>query len=63
MDFAADHRDLISTANKIFGEGKWNHTVVHQTLGISVVSFEEYTSISVNSLPLSFSYQTYKRKF
>ncbi|CAL1675454.1 unnamed protein product [Lasius platythorax] len=32
MDFAADHRDLISTANKIFGEGKWNHTVVHQTL-------------------------------
>ncbi|KAM0730055.1 DNA repair protein RAD52-like protein [Formica fusca] len=32
MDFAADYRDLISTANKVFGEGKWNHTVVHQTL-------------------------------
>ncbi|XP_072748645.1 uncharacterized protein [Anoplolepis gracilipes] len=32
MDFAADHRNLISTANKVFGEGKWNHTVVHQTL-------------------------------
>ncbi|XP_050466359.1 DNA repair protein RAD52 homolog isoform X2 [Cataglyphis hispanica] len=32
MDFAADCRDLILTANKVFGEGKWNHTVVHQTL-------------------------------
>jgi len=40
MDFAAEHRDLISTANKVFGEGKWNHTVVHQTLGISIVNFE-----------------------
>ncbi|XP_025268864.1 DNA repair protein RAD52 homolog isoform X2 [Camponotus floridanus] len=32
MDFAAEHRDLISTANKVFGEEKWNHTIVHQTL-------------------------------
>lgn len=40
MDFAADHRNLISTANKIFGEGKWNHAVVQQTLGTSV-NFEE----------------------
>lgn len=40
MDFAADHRDLISTANKVFGEEKWSHTVVHQTLGISIVNFE-----------------------
>lgn len=40
MDFAADCRDLILTANKVFGEGKWNHTVVHQTLGISVINFK-----------------------
>lgn len=33
MDLAADHRDLISTANKVFGEGRWNHTVVSQVLG------------------------------
>lgn len=32
MDFAAEHRNLISTANKIFGEEKWNHTIVQQTL-------------------------------
>ncbi|XP_071563209.1 ubiquitin carboxyl-terminal hydrolase 7-like isoform X2 [Temnothorax nylanderi] len=32
MDFTADRRDLISVANKVFGEGKWNHTVVSQTL-------------------------------
>ncbi|XP_011689651.1 PREDICTED: DNA repair protein RAD52 homolog [Wasmannia auropunctata] len=32
MDLAADHRDLILTANKVFGEGKWSHTVVSQTL-------------------------------
>ncbi|XP_012534965.2 uncharacterized protein LOC105835879 isoform X4 [Monomorium pharaonis] len=33
MDLVADYRDLISTANKVFGEGKWNHTVVNQSLG------------------------------
>jgi len=33
MDLAADHRDLILTANKVFGEGKWSHTVVSQALG------------------------------
>ncbi|XP_029174294.1 DNA repair protein RAD52 homolog isoform X2 [Nylanderia fulva] len=32
IDFTADHRNLISTANKIFGEGKWNHSVAQQTL-------------------------------
>ncbi|XP_077281675.1 uncharacterized protein LOC143908158 isoform X2 [Temnothorax americanus] len=32
MDFTADRRDLISVANKVFGEGKWNHTVVSQNL-------------------------------
>ncbi|XP_011159329.1 DNA repair protein RAD52 homolog isoform X2 [Solenopsis invicta] len=29
---ATDHRDLLLTANKVFGEGKWNHTVISQTL-------------------------------
>lgn len=38
MDLAVDRRDLISVANKVFGEGKWNHTVVSQTLGTSVIS-------------------------
>ncbi|XP_071626322.1 uncharacterized protein [Temnothorax longispinosus] len=32
MDLAADFPDLISAANKVFGEGKWNHTVICQTL-------------------------------
>ncbi|XP_011644301.1 DNA repair protein RAD52 homolog [Pogonomyrmex barbatus] len=32
MGFAANHRDLILTANKVFGENKWSHTVVSQTL-------------------------------
>lgn len=52
MDFAADYRDLISTANKVFGEGKWNHTVVHQTLGIFVVNFEEYISVNITIVSL-----------
>jgi len=37
MDLAADYRDLIIAANKVFGEGKWSHTVVSQTLGTSVI--------------------------
>ncbi|KAL0122362.1 hypothetical protein PUN28_007232 [Cardiocondyla obscurior] len=32
MDLVEDRRKLISAANKVFGEGKWNHTVVNQTL-------------------------------
>ncbi|XP_071640438.1 uncharacterized protein [Temnothorax longispinosus] len=32
MDLATNFPDLISIANKVFGEGKWNHTVVSQTL-------------------------------
>ncbi|XP_067206590.1 DNA repair protein RAD52 homolog isoform X2 [Linepithema humile] len=32
IDFAAEHRVLISAANKAFGEGKWCHTVVSQNL-------------------------------
>lgn len=36
MDLAVERRDLISAANKIFGEGKWNHSVVSQTLGTSM---------------------------
>ena len=33
MDLTAEHRNLILTANKVFGEDKWSHTVVNQTLG------------------------------
>ncbi|XP_011061420.1 PREDICTED: DNA repair protein RAD52 homolog isoform X1 [Acromyrmex echinatior] len=32
MDLTAEHRNLILTANKVFGEDKWSHTVVNQTL-------------------------------
>lgn len=32
MDFATEQRNLIAAANKAFGEGKWNYTVVSQTL-------------------------------
>ncbi|XP_018303016.1 DNA repair protein RAD52 homolog isoform X1 [Mycetomoellerius zeteki] len=32
MDLIAEHRNLILTANKVFGEDKWSHTVVNQTL-------------------------------
>ncbi|XP_077275946.1 uncharacterized protein LOC143904859 [Temnothorax americanus] len=32
IDLAADFPDLISAANKVFGEGKWNHSVICQTL-------------------------------
>ncbi|XP_071640429.1 uncharacterized protein [Temnothorax longispinosus] len=32
MDLATNFPDLISAANKVFGEGKWNHTVISQTL-------------------------------
>lgn len=38
MDLAMDHRHLISAANKVFGEGRWSHTVVSQTLGKSVIN-------------------------
>jgi len=33
MDLTAEYRNLILTANKVFGEDKWSHTVVNQTLG------------------------------
>ncbi|XP_071650102.1 uncharacterized protein [Temnothorax longispinosus] len=32
MDLEADFPDLISAANKVFGEGKWSYTIVNQTL-------------------------------
>ncbi|XP_018370681.1 PREDICTED: DNA repair protein RAD52 homolog isoform X2 [Trachymyrmex cornetzi] len=32
MDLTTEHRNLILTANKVFGEDKWSHTVVNQTL-------------------------------
>lgn len=38
MDLAADRRDLISAANKVFGKDKWSHAVVSQTLGTSVIN-------------------------
>lgn len=37
MDFATEQRNLIAAANKAFGEGKWNYTVVSQTLGTYVI--------------------------
>ncbi|XP_071560155.1 uncharacterized protein [Temnothorax nylanderi] len=39
MDLAADFFDLISAANKVFGEGKWNHTVVSQTLNLDCENY------------------------
>ncbi|XP_071570642.1 uncharacterized protein [Temnothorax nylanderi] len=41
MDLAADFPDLISVANKVFGEGKWNHTVVRQTLDFNGVDSDD----------------------
>ncbi|TGZ56326.1 hypothetical protein DBV15_09757 [Temnothorax longispinosus] len=41
MDLAINFHDLISVANKVFGEGKWNHTVVHQTLDFNDVDFDD----------------------
>ncbi|XP_071630441.1 uncharacterized protein [Temnothorax longispinosus] len=40
MDLAADFPDLISAANKVFGEGKWNHTVVSQTLDFKDANYD-----------------------
>ncbi|TGZ36907.1 Dna repair protein rad52-like protein, partial [Temnothorax longispinosus] len=40
MDLAADFPDLISAANKVFGEGKWNHTVVSQTLDFEDANYD-----------------------
>lgn len=42
MDFATEQRNLIIAANKAFGEGKWNHTVVSQTLGTYVSVIKNY---------------------
>ncbi|XP_071632981.1 uncharacterized protein [Temnothorax longispinosus] len=32
MDLIAEFPDIISAANRVFGEGKWSHTVIKQTL-------------------------------
>ncbi|XP_077263849.1 uncharacterized protein LOC143898334 isoform X4 [Temnothorax americanus] len=40
MDLAADFPDLISAANKVFGEGKWNHTVISQTLDFEDANYD-----------------------
>lgn len=44
---ATDHRDLLLTANKVFGEGKWNHTVISQTLG-TFATLVDKILVSVN---------------
>ncbi|XP_071642269.1 uncharacterized protein [Temnothorax longispinosus] len=40
MDFAINFHDLISVANKVFGEGKWNHTVVRQSLDFNDIDLD-----------------------
>ncbi|XP_071630484.1 uncharacterized protein [Temnothorax longispinosus] len=51
MDLAADFPDLISAANKVFGEGKWNHTVICQTLDFDYEDvFEDSDDIIHNEI-------------
>ncbi|XP_071640405.1 uncharacterized protein [Temnothorax longispinosus] len=51
-DLATNFPDLISAANKVFGEGKWNHTVVSQTLEF------DYTEIKCGAINASRVYRT-----
>ncbi|KYN02935.1 DNA repair protein RAD52 like protein [Cyphomyrmex costatus] len=38
MDLTAEYRHLILTANKVFGESKWSHSVVNQILDFTEVT-------------------------
>ncbi|XP_071560162.1 uncharacterized protein [Temnothorax nylanderi] len=49
MDLAINFHDLISVANKVFGEGKWNHTVVHQLLDFDDVDFDDVIDLEINA--------------
>ncbi|XP_024893937.1 uncharacterized protein LOC112468813 isoform X3 [Temnothorax curvispinosus] len=51
-NLATNFPDLISAVNKVFGEGKWNHTVVSQTLEF------DYTEINCRAINASHVYRT-----